>query len=87
MKIADVLLLDYDTEITSTRRILELVPDDKADWKPHEKSSTLSKLALHVATIPRLGTRIMLTPPWDMAANKLAQVSYQSTEHALARFE
>ncbi len=87
MKIADVLLLDYDTEIVSTRRILELVPDDKADWKPHEKSTTISRLALHVATVPRLGTLIMTTPAWDMAANKLPPITYQSTAHTLALFE
>jgi len=87
MKIADVLLLDYDTEIASSRRVIELVPDARADWKPHEKSTTLSKLALHVATLPRFGTLIMTKPSWDMAAEKLPVITYQSTEHTLALFE
>ncbi len=89
MKIADVLLLDYDTEIASTRRVLELVPDDKADWKPHEKSTTLSKLALHCAALPRFGTVILTKPGFDMTdpAQKLPPISYQSTQHTLALFE
>jgi len=87
MKIADILLLDYDSEIASTRRVLELVPDGKADWKPHEKSATISRLAMHVATLPRFGTVILTTPHWDMLVDKLPPIPYHSTEHTLALFE
>jgi hypothetical protein len=41
MKIADVLLLDFDAEIGATLRILKSVPDDKAGWKPHAKSTPI----------------------------------------------
>jgi len=87
MKIADVLLLDYDSEIAATRRILALVPDDKADWKPHEKSFTISKLALHVATLPRFGNVIITKPHWDMAVDKLPVPVYESTANTLAQLD
>jgi uncharacterized damage-inducible protein DinB len=87
MKIADILLLDYDAEIGATKRILAAVPDDKADWKPHEKSMTISKLALHIATIPRLGSVIIAKPSWDMAIEKLPVVTYKSTAETIAEFE
>jgi uncharacterized damage-inducible protein DinB len=89
MKIADVLLLDYDAEIGATLRVLKSVPDGKADWKPHEKSMTLSKLALHIATIPRLGGVIISRPSWDMAdpAQKLPVVAYKSNAETIAEFE
>jgi uncharacterized damage-inducible protein DinB len=32
--------------------VLERVPEEHFDWKPHEKSMTLQQLAGHVATIP-----------------------------------
>ncbi len=87
MRIADVLLLDYDAEIGATLRVLKSVPDDKADWKPHEKSMSISKLALHIATIPRLGNLIVTRPGWDMAVEKLPIVEYKSTAETIAEFE
>ena len=48
----ETLLAEFDDEMAATRRILNCVPDDKLSWKPHEKSSTLAKLASHVAVIP-----------------------------------
>ncbi len=32
--------------------MLERVPDDRLDWKPHAKSMTLGQLAMHVANLP-----------------------------------
>jgi uncharacterized damage-inducible protein DinB len=48
----ETLLAEFDEEMAATRRMLDCVPDDKLSWKPHEKSSTLAKLASHVAAIP-----------------------------------
>lgn len=50
----NALLQELEQEITSTSSLLERVPDDKLDWKPHPKSMTLGQLALHVAEIPGL---------------------------------
>lgn len=52
MAIRDALLQEFDEEMSSTRKILERVPEDKFAWKPHEKSSTLGRLANHLAQIP-----------------------------------
>ncbi len=46
------LLPEFDHETRNTRRLLEIVPDDRLDYKPHEKSWTLLQLATHVATVP-----------------------------------
>ena len=56
MSIAQMLLPEYDLEMASTRKLLECVPDGKFDFKPHEKSMTLGRLAGHVAEIPSYGT-------------------------------
>jgi len=32
-------------EAPATRKMLERIPDDKLDWKPHEKSMTLGRLS------------------------------------------
>ena len=39
-------------EVDRSRRALEQVPEDKQDWKPHEKSMAFGYLANMVATIP-----------------------------------
>jgi uncharacterized damage-inducible protein DinB len=52
MLIRDALLPEFDHETANTRRLLERVPMEKGDWKPHPKSAALAALATHVATIP-----------------------------------
>lgn len=49
MTISQMLLPEYDEEMTNTRKLLELVPEDQFSYKPHEKSMTLGQLASHVA--------------------------------------
>ena len=45
---------EFDQEWATTRLVLERVPEDQLNWKPHEKSMTLGQLALHVAMGPGL---------------------------------
>lgn len=52
MSLAKQLLPEFDREMASTRKFLELVPEDKFTWKPHEKSMTLGNLAGHLAELP-----------------------------------
>ena len=41
MALVDSLLPEFDHEMTVTRKLLERVPEDRFNWKPHEKSYTL----------------------------------------------
>jgi len=52
MTIGQSMLPEFDQEMQSTRKVLERVPDEKWNWKPHEKSGTLGWLATHVGTVP-----------------------------------
>lgn len=52
MAIADSLLPEFDREMGLTRRLLERVPDGQFEWKPHDKSMTLGRLAEHLAELP-----------------------------------
>lgn len=47
--IANGLIGELDHEIATTRKILERIPTEKFDYKPHEKSMTMIRLATHVA--------------------------------------
>lgn len=48
----DGLLAELRSEETTTRRVLERVPEDQLSWKPHPKSMSLGQLALHIAGLP-----------------------------------
>lgn len=74
MTIAEVLLQDYDTEISNTRRTLERVPEGCNDWVPHPKSMPLGKLAMHCATLPLFGYYLLEDDGMDLAAPKRPHV-------------
>lgn len=52
MSIAASILPELDQEAATTKRVLERVPTDKLDYRPHPKAMTLGQLAHHVATTP-----------------------------------
>jgi uncharacterized damage-inducible protein DinB len=52
MRLSEMILPEFEQEMANTRKTLERVPDDKFDWKPHAKSSSLGGLATHLANIP-----------------------------------
>jgi uncharacterized damage-inducible protein DinB len=52
MPMVETMLLELAQEATTTRRLLERVPNDQLAWKPHAKSMSLGQLALHVAAAP-----------------------------------
>jgi len=52
MSISQSLLPEYDQEMQNTRKVLERVPEDRPDYKPHPKSMPLARLAGHVAELP-----------------------------------
>lgn len=51
MTLTDTFLAQLDAEAARTVRALEVVPD-RPDWKPHDRSMPLSRLARLVATMP-----------------------------------
>ena len=52
MTLSEMLLPEFDQEMVYTRKTLERVPEDKFGWKPHEKSMTMGRLAIHLAELP-----------------------------------
>lgn len=48
----EAFLHELEQEKIGTRKMLALVPADKGDFKPHEKSMKLKDLAIHIADIP-----------------------------------
>jgi len=67
MTIGQSMLSEFDQEMQNTRKVLERCPDEKWNWKPHEKSGTLGWLAGHVGTVPEWITMTINTEELDYA--------------------
>ena len=52
MTLAERLLPELQQQLENTRKILNAVPDGQNDFKSHEKSMPLTRLAGHVAELP-----------------------------------
>jgi uncharacterized damage-inducible protein DinB len=52
MTISQILLPEFDQEMASTRKMLARLPENKLDYKPHEKSMRLDRLAGHISEMP-----------------------------------
>jgi len=67
MTIGQSMLPEFDQEMQSTRKVLELIPDDKWNWKPHDKSGTVGWYVSHIATLPGWTTMTINTDELDYA--------------------
>ena len=52
MSLSQSLLPEFDHEMANTRKVLERIPEDKLNWKVHEKSNTIGWVGMHLAEIP-----------------------------------
>lgn len=66
MSIAQSLLPEFDIEMAATRAVLERVPADRMDWRPHERSFTLGELATHVARLPEWTVATLAHDSFDL---------------------
>ena len=84
---AQLLYPDLASELASTRKMLECVPDGKDDWKPHEKSMSLGKLATHLAELPTFATVIFNTAELDLNTMDWTPAVIANNAERLALFD
>jgi uncharacterized damage-inducible protein DinB len=70
MSLCQALLPEFDQEMAKTRVTLERVPEDRFDWKPHEKSFSFRELSNHLARLPGWGTATLATRSMDLDPEK-----------------
>ena len=85
--LVDILLKEQEQEAQSTRKMLERIPDDKYDWKPHEKSMTIRRLATHIADISNWVAMALTTDELDFAKNQYKEELINNTAELLDYFE
>lgn len=67
MSYAETILPEFDQEMANTRKVLERLPDDKLDWRPHPRSNTIGWNANHLAEMPGWVEGTLASPSWDVA--------------------
>jgi uncharacterized damage-inducible protein DinB len=87
MKILALLLAEFEQEAKVTRKMLALVPMDKLDWAPHEKSMKLGALSTHIAELPSWVTLGFDTEELDFATAPYEPANIESNADLLALFE
>jgi uncharacterized damage-inducible protein DinB len=90
MAFTDALLGEFDHEMKTTRSLLERVPMDKAEWKPHTKSTSLGGLASHLAQLAGYGALVAGQNEVDMAprtAPGFKPVQFTTRDELLSAFD
>lgn len=80
MNIATGLIAELTQEAATTRKILERIPPEKFDYKPHEKSMTMIRLAWHVADMVDWVNETCTKDGLDFAGMDFTPVEPKTTE-------
>lgn len=80
-------LKEMEQESKTTRKMLSIIPDDKYQWKPHEKSMTIQNLATHIAELPGWVPMTLNTSELDFAAHPYEPSNISTTAHVMELFE
>jgi uncharacterized damage-inducible protein DinB len=67
VKLTEMFIAEIGREGPLTRRALEAVPEGRDDWKPHEKSMPLGRLAGLVAVMPSWLSMMVEKDEFDLA--------------------
>ena len=89
MPIAQTMLPEFDHEMSTTRALLERVPQEHAEWKPHTRSMGLGQLASHIGNIPTYGVAALTGDELDLSPTSGApsQPDYTNTPTLLRTFD
>jgi uncharacterized damage-inducible protein DinB len=90
MPLAQALLPEFDHEMANTRKCLERIPEDRLDWRPHEKSFDFRSMAMHLANLPKWTVMTMQETAFDMepaGGEPVKEEPIESVEDAVAMFD
>jgi uncharacterized damage-inducible protein DinB len=87
MSLSEAFISEINQEAKATRRLLEVVPEDKLGWKPHDKSMTLARLAGHVAENAGWAETMMASEVLDFATMDHVPFEPKTKAELLATFD
>lgn len=87
MSLGKTLAAELQYEALSTRKMLEIVPDESFGWQPHEKSMTLGRLATHLAEIPTWTTAALTQEELDFSKTDYQPAILTTSAEVLEKFD
>lgn len=87
MNVIELLKKELEKEALTTRKMLERIPNDQFEFKPHEKSMSLRELATHIAEIPGWVDMVVSTDGLDFSVLPYKPTMIHNTPDLLAFFE
>ncbi|MFA6978010.1 MAG: DinB family protein [Ignavibacteriaceae bacterium] len=87
MSLIKTFLNELEQEAVSTRKMLEVVPNNKYDWQPHPKSMTIRALTTHIAEIPGWIEHGITNDGLDFASTPYNPKVINNTKELLEVFE
>lgn len=90
MPLNAALLPEFDHEMANTRKCLERIPEDRLDWRAHEKSWTLRELTTHLANLPKWTVMTLEAPSFDLepvGGEPIRETPIDSVADALSMFD
>ncbi len=87
MRERDAFVVEFDHEMSATRRVLERVPDDAFTWTPHDRSFSLAALATHLAILPHWGCQILEGDSYDLSGASGRTTARSTIAEVLALFD
>jgi uncharacterized damage-inducible protein DinB len=85
MTITDTVRADFEEEMPPTRKVIERVPSDRGEWRPHPKSFPIGHLAQLVSGMPGWLTNTATQPKLDLMT--IPAYGFESTDALLAAFD
>jgi uncharacterized damage-inducible protein DinB len=83
-RLADAILAEIDQEAEITKRLFDIIPEDKLQWRPHPKAKSLGELAMHLATLQ--GSVAQFVEPDSAEVNPLPDKEASSRPEILQAF-
>jgi uncharacterized damage-inducible protein DinB len=87
MSITKNLLEELKEEAVVTRKMLALVPADKYDWRPHNKSMSIKELAGHIADLPGWVSLAFISDEMNFATSGYTPPVWDNKADLLGLFE
>lgn len=87
MAVKDAFIAELKHESSMTRKMLERIPLDKKEWRPHEKSMTLGRLATHVAETTHWISDIINADEFDFMGRSFTPHTASSSGELLQIFD
>ncbi len=74
MTLIDLIIEEFDFEMANTRMTLELIPHDKFNWRPHDKSYSFAQLGMHLGDILNLSENIASGNSFNTGTGEIEKV-------------